>query len=410
MTIPGDIEASSRKTILRHGRSLSGTNLARAGDYNHRVTLQAIRIHKSITRSELAELTGLTAPAIANITKRLLQQGLIVGRGRVQGGRGQPPTLLSVNADGCFSVGVNIDRDHVTVAVLDLIGTVRARATLEIDFALPQTVEDFFCRSIEDMAAAGHFSRERLIGVGVAIPDNLSTIDLPRRPAGYSAWDRVDIPSLFAPAVAGPGLIENDATAAAMGELQFGYGLRQNSFFYLLISAGLGGGLVVNGTQFRGAHRRSGEIGSLPLHSTLTTAQNLGQAVSLSGLYDVLRRGGFSVSRPEALVRLGTDVNALIGEWERLSASLLIDPLIAVCCLLDPQAIYIGGRLPGDIIDQLAERLNTGLKECGHGLPAIASVQRAAMALDAPAVGAALLPFNDRLLPTRAALMKRSET
>jgi hypothetical protein len=33
-------------------------------------------------------------------------------------------------------------------------------------------------------------------------------------------------------------------------------------------------------------------------------------------------------------------------------------------------------------------------------------VLRAAMAADAPAIGAAILPFNERLLPSRAALMK----
>ena len=39
-------------------------------------------------------------------------------------------------------------------------------------------------------------------------------------------------------------------------------------------------------------------------------------------------------------------------------------------------------------------------------VPAIAPVQRAALSDDAPAVGAAILPFSHRLLPTRTALMK----
>ena len=50
------------------GASFSGTNLERAGDHNQRVTLQAIRARGPITRVELAEITGLTPPAIANIT------------------------------------------------------------------------------------------------------------------------------------------------------------------------------------------------------------------------------------------------------------------------------------------------------------------------------------------------------
>jgi len=40
-------------------------------------------------------------------------------------------------------------------------------------------------------------------------------------------------------------------------------------------------------------------------------------------------------------------------------------------------------------------------------LPAIAPVARAVTADDAPAVGAAILPFTHSLLPTRVALLKR---
>ncbi len=71
--------------------SLSGTNLERAGDHNQRVTLHAIRVNGPITRTELAEITGLTAPAIANITKRLLVDKLIQEAGRRGRGRRPPP-------------------------------------------------------------------------------------------------------------------------------------------------------------------------------------------------------------------------------------------------------------------------------------------------------------------------------
>ncbi|MEG8024588.1 ROK family protein [Sphingomonas aurantiaca] len=59
--------------------------------------------------------------------------------------------------------------------------------------------------------------------------------------------------------------IDNDAAAAAIGEAQFGGGLDHASFFYILVSAGLGGGIVTDGTYYRGATGRSGEIGFLPL-------------------------------------------------------------------------------------------------------------------------------------------------
>jgi predicted NBD/HSP70 family sugar kinase len=82
--------------------------------------------------------------------------------------------------------------------------------------------------------------------------------------------------------------------------------------------------------------------------------------------------------------------------------------LIAVSCLVNPKAVFIGGRLPGALVDRLADRLNQRLRSRGGDVPKIAPVMRAAMASDAPAVGAALLPFQEQLLPSRSALMKMS--
>ena len=58
-----------------------------------------------------------------------------------------------------------------------------------------------------------------------------------------------------------PIFVENDAAAAALGEMQFGLGQQYQSFFYILITAALGGGLVIDGHYFRGAAGRSGELG-----------------------------------------------------------------------------------------------------------------------------------------------------
>ncbi len=386
--------------------SLSGTNLERAGDYNQRVTLQAIRVNGPITRAVLAEMTGLTAPAIANITKRLLDERLILDAGRKRGGRGQPAMRLAINPDGCFSIGVNVDRDHITVVALDLMGQVRSRATLEVDFALPDKVASFFRSQVDSILSGRAVTRARLIGIGVALPDDLGRVNLPHRPPSYEAWNTVDAVRLFSDILPLPVYIENDAAAAAMGELQFGHGLRHPSFFYVLISAALGGGLVVEGNYFRGADGRSGELGFLPIRSKRTDAASLQEAVSLSALYEYLAEAGYKVSTPDELASLEPEGQKLVKQWIDLAADLLTDPLVAVNCLVNPEAIFLGGRLPADLVDRLAARLNQRLGKRAGTVPSIAPVQRAAMAADAPAVGAAILPFSNQLLPSQAALMK----
>lgn len=387
------------------GPRLSGTNLERAGDHNQRVTLQAIRVDGPITRPELVTITGLTPPAIGNITKRLLDQKLIVEAGLVRGGRGQPSMKLAINPDGCFSLGMNIDRDHITIVLLDFAGQVRARATREIDFALPETVAAFFQEEARRMLAGWDFVATPILGLGVAMPDDMGRVDLPRKPAGYDAWNSVDVRALLAPAFNLPIIIENDAAAAALGELQFGHGLRKPSFFYILITSGLGGGLVIEGEYFRGANGRSGEIGFLPVRSRRSTARALQGVVSLSALYDHLERGGFNLSHPEELSTLPPEGQALLAEWVDLAAELLADPILNISCVVNPEAIYIGGRLPADLLDSLTHAINRRLSKI-EGVPTIARALRAATAADAPAVGAAILPFIGQLLPSRASLQK----
>lgn len=382
------------------GEGLAGSNLERAGDHNQRVTLHAIRVNGPITRAELAEIVGLTAQTIANITKRLLADGLILEAGRLQGQRGQPAMRLAINPEGAYSIGLNIDRDHITFVALDFLGKVRAHATREVHFAPPDEVLAFLRRQIGEAIASGAVAPDRLAGIGVAVPDDIARANLPHRPDHYRVWDEIDIAALAAQALPGPVHVENDAAAAAMGELQLGLGLRTRSFVYVLVSAGLGGGLVIDGAYFRGARGRSGEIGFLPAAGGTRSLEEL---VSLTALYDHLAAAGAQVSTPSELLRLDEAGRAALGRWLDLAADALCEPLMILSAGIDPEAILIGGRLPAEIVDGLCERLNARL--AAKGLPAVAPVLRAALAADAAAMGAAILPFSDRFLPSRSALL-----
>lgn len=158
---------------------LFGSNLVRARDHNQRVTLHAVRVNGPVMRTDLVSKTGLTPAAIANITNRLLRDRLILRAGRVRGGRGQPATKFVVNPNSRFSIGLNVDRDHVTLVVIDFVGKVRARASREIHFAKPAAVLTFFRRSIDRLLAKAGIPRSRVLGVGVAFPDDIARAHLP---------------------------------------------------------------------------------------------------------------------------------------------------------------------------------------------------------------------------------------
>lgn len=391
---------------LRIRPRLSGTNLERAADHNQRVTLHAIRVCGSLTRVELAGITGLTPAAIANIARRLLQDGLIEEAGQQRGSRGQPPTNLVVRRDACYSIGINIDRDHVTIVLVDFAGQMLARVSEEVDFALPDHVRALYRRSIKDMLHTAHVDIAKVVGLGVAVPDQLGSVDLPGRPAAYAGWETVDLAELFEEPFDLPVFTENDAAAAAMGEMQFGLGQKHSSFFYVLISSGLGGGLVIDNTYLRGANGRSGELGFMRAHDDGAGGEQVQKLVSLSGLSRHLEDHGFALHQVMRAGSLASDVDACVGTWIEQAAIRLVTPLTAINCLINPEVVLIGGRLPATIVERLAERANALMEAAEGVVPAIAPVARAELSQDAPAVGAAILPFSHFLLPKPGALWK----
>ncbi len=78
------------------------------------------------------------------------------------------------------------------------------------------------------------------------------------------------------------------------------------------------------------------------------------------------------VTRPDQLADLPAKGQALIEAWIALSAKLLVQPLVSISCLVNPQAIYVGGRLPTDLLaDRLVEAVNARLAAI-EDVPALA--------------------------------------
>ncbi|WP_375271202.1 ROK family protein [Sphingomonas sp.] len=390
---------SSDPANVRAQPRLVGANIGHAGLHNQRVVLHAIRVAGTATRAEIADVTGLTPATINNITNRLLDEGLLERAGQRRGGRGQPATRLVIAAGGAFSIGINIDRDHLTLVAVDFEGAVRARISHETAFATPEQVRRFYRENVHELLQQGGIAASSLTGIGVALPDDLGRVDLLGRPSDYEQWSSIDVAGLFDEPFALPVLVENDAAAAAIGEMQFGLGQHYSSFFYLLVTFGLGGGVVVNSLYNRGADGRSGEIGFMMVEDREGQRVQLQSIVSLAGFKRALSDAGLEHGSVRDLDLRDARVAQIAHEWVGRAAQALVQPVIAVNCLLNPGAVLIGGRLPFALVEQLAQRTNVLVRRLGAHAPTLAPIKAAAMAEDSPAIGAALLSFGHLLLP-----------
>lgn len=372
-----------------------GATIEDAGDHNTRIVLRAIRAQGTLTKAELARQTGLAHPTVTNITRRLIERGLLRTAGMQRGGRGQPATRLVINGEGAHAIGLNGGCDHITMVLTDFAGTVKARLTSQIAYAQPEQVRSFYCSNLDRLLAMAGVEAGAITGIGLALPDGLGGSG---QKADDAQWSAANLEALFAGPLDRPVFIEDEVAAAAMGEMQFGRGQREPNFFYVLISHGLRGGLVVGGQLDRGADGRSGQIGLMPVVGEGGLAAPLQSIASIAGLNQRLAQAGCAPFAQDAALMADAALQRVHDGWIEESARALVEPLVAVNLLINPGVVLVGGRLGLPLLERLTQRTNFLLRSAGGDAPAIAPVMPAALAENAAAVGAALLAFDDLAL------------
>ncbi|AXG77901.1 ROK family transcriptional regulator [Streptomyces paludis] len=242
-----------------------GTNLPRVGDYNQAVVLDAIRTRGPVSRVELAPLTGLTAQTVSNVVRRLLDAGLVSESGHAPSSGGKRRTLLSPRADGAYAVGIHLDPESAVVVVVDLVGEVltgrRVRLTDPRD---PQSVVEQSVRAARRLTARAEIDPARLLGTGIAAPGPLDgRAGAVIAPPNLPGWEYVPLLEMFGKATGMPVAMDNDATAAAIGERWIGGKRRAGSFFFIYMGTGIGSGVVLNNTVLHGDSGNAGEFGHM---------------------------------------------------------------------------------------------------------------------------------------------------
>jgi predicted NBD/HSP70 family sugar kinase len=380
---------------------LKGTNLEHARVHNLRTVLETLRLHGPLSRADVAKRSGLTPQTVSNLVGELIARGLVRESGQRQGARGRSPTLLSVREGGAYSIGLDLDRGHLTGLLIDLSGEVRARVHVERGFPSPDEAVDLVVAAVEELA--DEVDPRRLWGVGIGFPGPLrisdGAVDNVINPEGFPGWESVSVRALLSKRLSPPVFLENNATAAALGEGYYGVGAGLSSYFYCFLGVGLGGAIVVGGRAVRGWQGNAGELGYLPAQPG-ASADHLGRRFDMFRLYQRLADAGVEAASYGDLARLLERGEPLVLEWLDRAADGLAPALVAAEYLLDPEAVVVGGAWERPLVDALVARLEARLPRLRSPLiPSSARLLTADLGADAVARGVATLPLQELLAP-----------
>jgi predicted NBD/HSP70 family sugar kinase len=324
-------------------------------ELNQRAVLDRLRAHGPATRPNIAKDTGLSKPTVGQALLDLEQHSLVRTVGRTFAGPGRSAVVYEANPAAGHVLGIDIGRELVRIAVADLSGEVVAkldeRNRSRSANALVRTVST----GAERATQMAGLRRDDLVATVIGSP---GVLNMHSRSFGHvpnlPGWERKGLLDDLEKAL-GPGLVvENDANLAAIGEYQAGAARGVGTFVTLTVGTGIGMGIVVNGTLFRGAHGAAGEIGYLPFGWPADGLPAAGYAKPRQGMLEAAAAARSIVEIAEAngveKAKTAKDVFRLAHEGDERAlravheeAGRLAFVIAAVAAVIDPELVVLGG-------------------------------------------------------------------
>jgi len=273
--------------------------------------------------------------------------------------------------------GIDIGGTKIAIALAALDGEVLAKRRLPTPnengpFALLEIVSQTLAEMIGE-------NESDLTAIGVGSPGPLD-IDhgLILSPSNLRNWDRIPIVEVLSKKFAVPVILDNDANAAALGEFSFGAGRGFKNVFYVTVSTGIGGGVIIDGNIHHGVSTGAGEIGhtivdpdgvrcncgSVGCLETVSSGTHLVRLVKEkldagepTAICDLIADGTeLSTQVLLEAVRRGDPV--AIDIWDKACRYLAISIANAIS-LLAPEVVVIGGGISsaGDLLIEPLRRL-----------------------------------------------------
>ena len=270
-----------------------------------------------------------------------------VGAGESVGGR--RPTLLGINADCRYAVGIDLTTKQIKLVITNF----KAQTIYEYacDTPLdqgPEVVLDSMARMVRESVAVAGIDPRKVVGVGIVSAGPCDPEHgLMQSPPNFPDWGEVPIRDIIEERTGYPAIFDKDSVGAAMAEYWFGKaGGCGSAFGFLINRAGVGGALLVDGQVFRGFNGGAGEVGH--------TVVDVHGGKCSCGSYGCLE----TLVNEQRLVR-EVSAELKLGRESRLSGAEDYDKITLKQIM---QAAEEGDALCCTALDRMAEYLAVGIR------------------------------------------------
>ena len=357
-----------------------------------------------LSRSELGARTGLTRSTIRALIGEFAAAGLAseVSPGGA-GTPGRPSVVVTPNSSRPTVLALEINVDSIAAAVVGFGGAIDQLERVERPrgkLSLEDTVADL--AALARRLQGFHARRSDVAGIGVAVAGIVRHADGFVSLAPNLGWQNVALGQAIRRALGAfaPVSLANDADLGALAELRRGAARGCANVVFISGEVGVGGGVIVDGRRLAGAAGYGGEIGHMPVNPAGAPCHcgSIGCWETEIGEDALLVRAGHTKGggrgEVEAVLDEARDGRAEaneaideLGKWLGIGLAGLVN-------IFNPERIVLGGRF-AKLFPFVAGTVGRQLDRYAlSAARSLVTLSPAALAEDAPVIGAAELAFE----------------
>jgi glucokinase len=163
-----------------------------------------------------------------------------------------------------YAIGVDLGGTNIKIGIVTDKGKLIKKTSIKTEAeAGPKKVISNIQKGIEEILIQNKY---KIQGIGIGCPGVVSTKKgIVENAPNLPGWKNIKLGPIIKNKFDYKVHLENDANAAAIGELIFGAGKKLDSFIMVTLGTGVGGGIVFNKKIFRGEFGAAGEIGHISI-------------------------------------------------------------------------------------------------------------------------------------------------
>jgi glucokinase len=297
-----------------------------------------------------------------------------------------------------FCIGIDLGGTNLKIAILDRKHRIVTKEVLSTKrFRKKDNLIQAICYCVNDILKKNSLNKQSVVGIGLGLPGPIDhKKGLVHFFPNIPGWREVSLKKILQKRLGLSVFLDNDAKLMALAEYRFGNAAKFKNVLCLTLGTGVGGGLIINGSLYRGQDNAAGEIGHVPLNESGTRC-NCGGSACLEtyiGNNRILALAKKAFKRNISLEELSSlakkkdrrAINLWLELGERLGVA-----LAGIVNLLNLDAVVIGGGVAnaGNI---LFDKVKQTLRNRAMNVQAKRiKVFKAKLANDAGLIGASLM-------------------